>query len=555
MTAERELALLRLVRSLAAQLDQVRDDARLLRRSLREARDFFGADDACFAVATSEPPGAAIRHALPEGATWDLPLLAAFLGEKHPRIPFELLLAPIRRRRRTWGAIVLRRAGRPFERGVGWGLVALAVEIGALLDRLDQERIHEVRARLDRKVMEQLRPGDLFYQVLDALRSITHYDHSSALFVATAGGASLELVAEQLAWQKGGSRRIGLKLSLEEPLRQKLGSGDFALVRQGSTWTAPDKPGEDATALAELLDGARLSEATEHTILCAPIATRRGLIGILKVSARTPGLLDVFELELLRQFAPHASVAIQYLQMSEWLRGRMLEAERKSAVASIARGVAHDVNNALGSVLPLVQQLQVELDSGRLDPREAGEDLRQIEVSVQYCRRIFRNLMSFGASLPGRVGHANVRRAIDATLAILRTSLERSGVRIEVEVADDLPNVNGVQGDLERLLFNLATNAREAMPSGGCLTLVAQVTDGQVDLRVRDTGHGMSREVLERIYEPGFTTKSEGSGLGLAVCRAIVWSARGEMTVSSREQEGTEVRVVMPAAEHDEAAS
>jgi two-component system NtrC family sensor kinase len=548
MTVERDLGLLRLLRSLAAQLEEVRDEERLLRKGLREARDYFSADDACLVVPLADEPRAAVRHALVDRTAWDLRLLSAFLHGERPQIPFDLLLAPLRRRGRLHGAIALRCAsGRSFPRGIGWALVTLASEIGMLLDRLDEERIREVRARLDRKVMEQLRPRDLFYQVLDALRSITRYDHSSALFVATPDGAALELVAEQLAAQKGGSRRIGLKLRLEESLRAEIATGSaVALVRAGDRWSASDG---SASPLAGLLDTAGFLDPAERTVLCAPIATRRGLIGVLKVSARSPDLLDAFELEVLQQFAPHASVAIQYLQMSEWLRGRMVEAERKGAVASIARGVAHDVNNAFGSVLPIVQQLQVDLETGRLDPVQARDDLRQIEESVQYCRRIFRGMMSFGAVPGGRIALANVRRAIDGTLGMLRTSLVRSGVRVEVDVEGDLPHVRGVQGDLERVIFNLATNAREAMPDGGNLSVQARASGGRVDLRVRDTGHGMSREVLERIYEPGFTTKEEGSGLGLAVCRAIVWSSGGEMSVLSTEGQGAEVRVFLPAAE------
>ena len=474
---EQELGLLRLARGLATQLGEVRDDERILRRGLREARDFFEADEACIALPAPSPPGSTLHHALPESGSWDLELLAAFLRGERPRVPFDVLVAPVRRRRRTWAALALRRSGREFPRGMGWGLVALAAQIGELLDRCDEERIREVRERLDRKVMEQLRPRDLFYQILDALRSVTRYDHSSALFVVTQEGSALELVAEQLAWRKGGSRRIGLKLPFDEPLRQRLATGEaLAFVRSGGTWIARDRTSGEAVALASLLESSTSVDAggdipAEREMLCAPIATRRGVIGVLEVSVRTAGLLDDFERDVLRRFTPHASVAIQYRQMTGSLRGRIIEAERKSAVASIARGVAHDVNNALGSVLPLVQQLQTDLDASRLDPADAREDLRQIESSVQYCRRIFRNMTSFAAPSAGRVGYANVRRAVDATLSMLHTSFERASVEVEVEIADDLPQVRGVQGDLERLLFNLATNARDAMPRGGRLSV------------------------------------------------------------------------------------
>jgi signal transduction histidine kinase len=284
-------------------------------------------------------------------------------------------------------------------------------------------------------------------------------------------------------------------------------------------------------------------------MLCAPIVTRRGVIGVLKVSARSRGLLGDFEVDVVREFAPHASVAIQYLQATESLRGRILEVERKNAIASIARGVAHDVNNALGSVLPLVQQLQADVVAGRFDATEVRDDLRQVEEAVQYCRRIFRNMTNFATPAQGRVGHANIRRAVEGTLAMLKSSLDRAAIDVEVEIAEDLPHVRGVQGDLERLVFNLATNARDAMQGGGKLTVRARAANGRVDLRVRDDGHGMTADVLERIYEPGYSTKEDGSGIGLAVCRAIVWSAGGEMSLESAPGAGTEVRVALPAVE------
>jgi signal transduction histidine kinase len=402
--------------------------------------------------------------------------------------------------------------------------------------------------------MEQLRPRDLFYQVLDALRSITHYDHSSALHVMTADGAALELVAEQLAWQKGGSRRIGQKIDVDSEVRERLAAlGAVRFTRGATGWCAAEGTGAGAASLAALLDSKGPADGAggivEREMLCAPIATRRGIIGVLKVSAARPGLLGEFELDVLRQFAPHASVAIQYRQTTASLRGRIIEAERKSAVATIARGVAHDVNNALGSVLPLVQQLRVDLAAGRLDRGQLEDDLRQTEQAVQYCRRIFRSMTSFASASPGRVGSANVRRAVDGTLAMLKSSFDRAAVGVEVDIVDDVPNVRGLQGDIERLLFNLATNARDAMPQGGRLSIRVRTLSDGVELRVRDTGQGMTPEILERIYEPGYTTKDEGSGLGLAVCRAIVWSAGGEMALESAPGRGTEVRVLLPVAE------
>jgi signal transduction histidine kinase len=136
---------------------------------------------------------------------------------------------------------------------------------------------------------------------------------------------------------------------------------------------------------------------------------------------------------------------------------------------------------------------------------------------------------------------------------MLRSSLDRSAVVVQVDVDADLPHVRGGQGDLERMLFNLVTNARDAMTEGGRLTVSARRQNRRVELRVQDDGAGMEPAVLKRIYEPGYTTKDEGSGLGLAVCRAIAWGCGGEIEIQSVPAKGTEVRIVLHIAEGEDA--
>ena len=106
-----------------------------------------------------------------------------------------------------------------------------------------------------------------------------------------------------------------------------------------------------------------------------------------------------YEVELVSQFLPQTAVALRNARRAESLEQRVLIAERKHAMADLARGVSHDVNNALGAVLPLVQQLREEIDQGTLDPAVAAVDLAQFERSIQVCRRIF------GGMLNIRPGH------------------------------------------------------------------------------------------------------------------------------------------------------
>jgi hypothetical protein len=239
-------------------------------------------------------------------------------------------------------------------------------------------------------------------------------------------------------------------------------------------------------------------------------------------------------------------VALQNMRRTESLEMRMRAAERKQAMADLARGVAHDVNNALGSVLPLVQQLREELKEGPLDPQLAGDDLREIERSVQVCRRIFRGMLEFARSAASHSSEVFLHHAIDATLAIFQQGLQRQGIEVVVDVPRDLPPLLGIRADVEQLLFNLIGNARDAMTSGGKLTIRAGSEDRRIELLIRDTGCGIPAEHLLKIQEPFFTTKPDGHGLGLSICRSIVAQMHGKMVFESEVDQGTCIRVSFP---------
>ena len=202
--------------------------------------------------------------------------------------------------------------------------------------------------------------------------------------------------------------------------------------------------------------------SAEGAILCASLATRAGLLGILKIASIHPGAFCQYEVELISQFLPQAAVALQNARRAESLELRVLVAERKHAMADLARGVSHDVNNALGAVLPLVQQLRADIEEHQFDPDVAAEDLLQIEQSIQVCRRIFGAMVHFGRGSERNPSEVSLGHALDGALAIFREGLERRGVRLEIDVPGDLPPLVAVQADVEQLLLNLVSNARDA---------------------------------------------------------------------------------------------
>ncbi len=541
---DRELAFYRSLDTIRASLAPMRDPRKALRYALRAVGDVFGAPAGVTAVLRAGEERVTVLHAYPKRTDFDLELLTRFARVERPEVPEGILLVPVRRWSRPWGIIGFRRPAQPFDRTDRDYAQRLGELIAESILHMDRERMVDVRDRIDRKIMERLRPVDLFYQILDGLRTLTRYDHSSAILIRDNGEGHFRLVAEQIAWDKLKSDRIGLELPASDAVRGIMAADDVhGFDRRPDGWA--EWTGRPVGCVAEWLDY-NTDGLCEGAMIAAPLAGRGGVFGVLKIAARHPGQFGPYDLELVERFRSQAAIAIQNSQRAESLHSRMLDAEKKHAMADLARGVSHDVNNALGAVLPIVQQMQADIRSGGADPSVFRDDLEQIHKSLQVCRRIFGGMVAFARGRVRETGHGDLRRAIDGTLAILRDSLERRAIRLEMEVPEGLPALSGSQNNIEQITLNLVTNARDAMPDGGVLAIAAEAAGGGVRLVIRDTGVGMTPEQLVQIQEAFYTTKSGGSGLGLSICRSLVWEMGGSMRFDSAPGRGTTVTVTLP---------
>ncbi|MHC4947176.1 MAG: sensor histidine kinase [Planctomycetota bacterium] len=553
-----EHRVLRAVDEIRRDLRRAGDAEKAIRVAARNAGAFFQADDHCCAVVTPGVAAADLVSFTGSAATWDTALLGAFArGEKRPA-PANLALARLRRRDRPWGVVAIRWDHAEVDWGVRDALRQFAKAVNDVIAEIDRDRIAEVRARIDRKVMEQLRPRDLFYQVLDGLRSLTRYDHSASLLIGDGDEPTMEIVAEKLAWRRGKSQRVHRRVPMT--------ADEFAgLLERGVTGVRRDADdrfvawdGGPVDAWVETLTSVPGSRSDQEPpvgeMLVAPLATRDGLRAVLVVGAVHPQTLGPHESDLLTSFLPQVSVALQNSQRAEALEARMLETERKHAMADLARGVAHDVNNALGSVVPLLQQLRAEAAEGRLDPATIAQDLEQIDQSVRVCRDIFGGMLRFARTAARPVGSGDLRSAVEMCLLILGDNLQRHRVRVDADLPAELPRVGISQSELEQLVLNLVTNARDAMSSGGGMSLAARCDGDAVELVVADEGCGIAEEILSRVQDPFFTTKMAGNGLGLSICRSIVWRGNGEMQIESAAGQGTRVTLRLPATDAGETA-
>jgi two-component system NtrC family sensor kinase len=157
-------------------------------------------------------------------------------------------------------------------------------------------------------------------------------------------------------------------------------------------------------------------------------------------------------------------------------------------------------------------------------------------------------MLTFSRNAARKSRYGQVRRAIETAAAILKYGMSRSAIELDIAVPDDVPEVACSQSDLEQVFLNLLTNAREAMSHGGRIAVAVRAVDRLVEISITDTGCGIPEENLPRVQEPFFTTKANGNGLGLSICRSVIWEVDGTLTIHSEPGRGTRVDVLVPQA-------
>jgi PAS domain S-box-containing protein len=234
------------------------------------------------------------------------------------------------------------------------------------------------------------------------------------------------------------------------------------------------------------------------------------------------------------------------------LEEQLQHAEKMASVGLLAAGVAHEVNTPLAGITSYTQLLRGQLEEA--DPRQ--QVLEKIEKQSFRAAKIINGLLNFSRSSGTEFEQVDVNKALVDVLSLLEHQLDGSKIRVRRELAPDLPPIRGNENRIQQVFFNLVLNARDAMPRGGWLTLATSGENDTVAVELRDTGHGIRREHIRRIYDPFFTTKGigKGTGLGLSVSYGIVQEHGGAIFVDSAPGQGTTFRVTFPALAHAQAA-
>jgi len=253
---------------------------------------------------------------------------------------------------------------------------------------------------------------------------------------------------------------------------------------------------------------------------------------------------------LLGAIADQLSTAVERKQaeMEALAMQQQLDhADRLATIGQLAAGVAHEINEPLANILGFAQL--VKKNPGL--PAGAQDDVGRIVSASLYMREIVRKLLIFARQMPSEMACVNLNSIVHEALSLFDYRLSKERIVLTTDLSPVLPPVQGASSQLTQVFVNLIVNAMQAMPTGGTLSVTSSSDGHSVFVGVADTGYGIEKENLERIFLPFFSTKDvgQGTGLGLAVVHGILQAHRGTIQVESQPGAGTRMTVVLPAYE------
>jgi signal transduction histidine kinase len=378
---------------------------------------------------------------------------------------------------------------------------------------------------------------------------------AAGLFMLDHEGAGFDQIG---AFGEGVPQRI--EVATARVLLERLEQGSVLLEdverevrdkgRQGDRYEA----GEAMLTAAEVLGGLKTG------VLIAVRDERREIVGLVALADRR--VRDAFspeEVSLLEQLATQMSVVIENSRSYQLMKDR----DRLALLGQMAAGLAHEIRNPLGAIKGAAQLLADPPPEDQPDEPASREFIGIILEEVERLNRVVGSVLDLARPSERSVAPVDVNGVVRRTLQVLSAERGPDDVDIEPVLAADLPRVAIDPEQLRQVLMNLIRNAMQATQSGGRVNVSTRVRFGRgtrserpkgakdeayVEVTVADTGPGISRKALEKLFMPFFTTKEKGTGLGLAISQRIVQGAGGRIEVRSYEGKGSTFTVVLPAS-------
>ena len=291
-----------------------------------------------------------------------------------------------------------------------------------------------------------------------------------------------------------------------------------------------------------------LKENGIQTIIDIPLVLREDILGIIQVYLKYPIELTKEEMGFIGAVSETCACAIDKARMIEEQKSQYthlaLQTEKLSALGRMAAGIAHEINNPLAGILLFSTNML------KKTPKEGpiNEGLEVIVRETQRCKSIIQALLEFSRDQEPKKLPTSINEIIEGALTILSNEFRLNHISVAKELSDGMPQLSLDANLMQQVFVNLLMNATEAMGENGTITVRSQMVPNLSGERIeiRDTGRGIPKDHLTKIFDPFFSTKKNGTGLGLAVSYGIIQRHDGHIQVSSEQGKGTCFTIEIP---------
>jgi len=245
-----------------------------------------------------------------------------------------------------------------------------------------------------------------------------------------------------------------------------------------------------------------------------------------------------FRLQKSHQQLKNSHAALEQAQK------QLIQSEKMASIGQLAAGVAHELNNPLGTITLFAGFLQKELSNNK----KYAKDLELIAKEAERAAKIVKDLLSFSRETKLRPGLVNINNIIEGALSLLLKQSIFYNIKVEKYLDPSLPNTFADENLLKQVIFNIVLNGAQAMDGRGILTIKSMALNNgrKMQIQISDTGWGIPKEYMSRLFDPFFTTKDKGTGLGLALAYGIVAKHKGKIEVESKVGQGTTFFINLP---------
>jgi len=290
-----------------------------------------------------------------------------------------------------------------------------------------------------------------------------------------------------------------------------------------------------------------------NEFVCIPLIAKDETIGVIcmdNLYSKKP--ITEERIQSLTIFASRAALAIEnaaaYKKLEEKIQQlketqeRLIRSERLSVIGNMATYVAHEIRNPLATVGGFARAI---LRVPNID-KQTRQNAEIIVEEVSRLERILANIMDFSKPVEPVKMASQINEILENTCSLMDPYFRNSRIRLNKKLDTSLPKIVVDPTQIKQVCLNLIKNAVESMPDGGTLTIETMMENGHIKINIADTGEGMTTEIMQNIFVPFFTTKVDGTGVGLAVSHKIVEDHQGYIKVRSLLQEGTTFSIFLP---------